>query len=264
MSKYERLEEYLQSSSKDCISKTFSELEQILGFALPKSAYLYEAWWANGGHSYASAWLNAGYRVERLNIIDKTVCFCKNGSQLKLKSRQKVKQLIAASEINIKPMVVDSAARSLNVYGYEFRYLQQLAPECDASGQIKKFFPQNEYDNRNGLALIKHGEGAFCRFSINTGDGPGVYLWVVNDQIVYIGETENLQRRFNTGYGIISPRNCYIGGQSTNCKMNRVVLDLYEQGKIISLYFNNTKEYKRVELDLLKKINTVYNVKDNQ
>lgn len=100
-------------------------------------------------------------------------------------------------------------------------------------------------------------------FSISAGNWPGVYLWIVDSQIINIGETNNLKRRFNMGYGIISPRNCYIGGQSTNCKINKVVLDFYKQGKIISLYFYRTELHKQVELELLRKISTPYNVKDN-
>ena len=65
------------------------------------------------------------------------------------------------------------------------------------------------------------------------------------------------------GYGRIAPRNCYVGGQSTNCKMNKVVLSLYEQGKTVDLYFYKTTDYKHVELELLGKIKTPYNVKDN-
>ena len=72
-----------------------------------------------------------------------------------------------------------------------------------------------------------------------------------------------LQRRFNMGYSRIAPRNCYTGGQSTNCKMNKVVLDMFEQGKTISLYFYYTTDYKGVELDLLGKIKTRYNAKSN-
>ena len=82
-------------------------------------------------------------------------------------------------------------------------------------------------------------------------------------QIIYIGETVNLKRRFNVGYGKISPRNCYMGGQSTNCKMNKVVMEYYKCGKPISLYFHQTEDHKYVELDLLKKIETRYNAKDN-
>jgi hypothetical protein len=153
--------------------------------------------------------------------------------------------------------------KSMMVCGYEFRYLQDLLPQCSEAGKVIKFYPQKDYNNKNNLPLSFHGEGAFCRFSIKTEDYPGVYLWVVDKQIIYIGETAGLRQRFNVGYGNISPRNCYVGGQSTNCKMNKVVLNMYEQGKIVSLYFHYTTDYKRVELDLLGKINTMYNKKDN-
>ena len=45
--------------------------------------------------------------------------------------------------------------------------------------------------------------------------------------------------------------------------MNKVVLNLFEQGKRIDLYFYETPNYKQVELDLLQKIKTQYNAKDN-
>jgi hypothetical protein len=56
-SKYDPLKDYLQriSSSK---TLSFAEIEQILGLELPKSAYLYEAWWANDKtHVQANSWL---------------------------------------------------------------------------------------------------------------------------------------------------------------------------------------------------------------
>lgn len=111
------------------------------------------------------------------------------------------------------------------------------------------------------MQLIRQGEGAFCRFSIKAEEWSGVYLWVVDGVIIYIGETENLHQRFNIGYGKISPRNCYAGGQSTNCKMNKIVLELFQQGKRVDLFFHKTENYKNVELDLLQKISTLYNVK---
>jgi len=248
---------------------TFADLERILEFVLPKSACIYNAWWANGGHSHASAWLNAGYRVEQVNLSDRTVrfaridCGAKPMQQASSSMTRTARTPRTAMSAPVEPMPVDSSAKTLTVYGYEFRYLQQLTPECDADGHIVQYYPQSEYGNEKRLPLLCHGTGAFCRFSINAGEWPGVYLWMVDNKIIYIGETEGLQRRFNMGYGHISPRNCYIGGQSTNCKMNQVVLDLYEQGKTVSLYFYKTKDYKQVELILLRNIRTAYNVKDN-
>lgn len=51
---------------------TFAELEGILGFELPDSAYIYRPWWANqglrGGHSQAVAWEMAGWRTSRVDM----------------------------------------------------------------------------------------------------------------------------------------------------------------------------------------------------
>lgn len=212
---------------------TFSELEKTLGFVLPKSAYAYKAWWANGGHSQAQAWLNAGYKVKRADWQTQTVCFYRSGSISKQKSQTHRKE--HRTTVSTGPMPLNLSAKAMTICGYEFRYLQQLMPECDANGKIIKYYPQSEYDNKKNLPLSYHGKGPFCRFSIKAGEWPGVYLWVVDNNIIYIGETDGLQRRFNAGYGRIAPRNCYLGGQSTNCKMNKVVLSFYVQGKTVSL-----------------------------
>ena len=66
------------------------------------------------------------------------------------------------------------------------------------------------------------------------------------------------------GYGNISPKNCFVGGQRTNCKMNKVVLQMYSENKKIDIYFFETKSYKTVEEDLLLSIETPYNVKNNR
>lgn len=263
MNLYASLKQFLLSSGKDSVSMTFSELEKTLGFVLPKSAYAYKAWWANGGHSHAQAWLNAGYKVKRADCHTQTVCFYRSGSISKQKSQTHPKEHRATQAVSTEPIPLNLSAKAMTICGYEFRYLQQLTPECDANGKIIKYYPQSKYDNKKNLPLSYHGKGPFCRFSIKAGEWPGVYLWVVDNNIIYIGETDGLQRRFNAGYGRIAPRNCYLGGQSTNCKMNKVVLSLYVQGKTVSLFFYSTTDYKRVELDLLGEINTPYNVKDN-
>lgn len=58
---------------------TFSEIESILGFKLPGSAYNHRPWWANPSsaidHPYAQAWLAAGWKVETVNQSQKWVRF---------------------------------------------------------------------------------------------------------------------------------------------------------------------------------------------
>ena len=81
MSKYAPLYDYLLALRWSKISITFSELEQVLRFALPNSAYVHRAWWANNGqrHCHAQAWLDAGYKIENVDLRAKTVSFLESG-----------------------------------------------------------------------------------------------------------------------------------------------------------------------------------------
>lgn len=154
----------------------------------------------------------------------------------------------------------------MKIGNYEFEYIQTIEPYKDSCGRICLYAPQNKYNNKKGLPLHKLGDGEFCKFKLDKADTvSGVYAWVVNgdSKPIYIGEANNLKRRFDMGYGIISPRNCFVGGQITNCKMNKVVLEYYKQGKTIDIYFYRTNNYKAVELELLREIKTKYNSKNN-
>jgi hypothetical protein len=108
--------------------------------------------------------------------------------------------------------------------------------------------------------LHKHGYGAFCKFRISVPRGLiGVYALVVDGLVCYIGECEDLGKRFNTGYGNISPRNCYQGGQPTNCKINHRVLDVSNTGESVNLYFHSTSSRHLVEKRLITQFSPPWN-----
>lgn len=74
--KYYKLENYLIQSEDSVLTLSFSEIEKILGFALPPSAYEHPAPWSNSNsHSIALAWLNAGYNAEQLSLTRQTIVF---------------------------------------------------------------------------------------------------------------------------------------------------------------------------------------------
>lgn len=77
MSKYEPLPQFLASGPGSIQRLSFAEIERILGFKLPKSAYEHEAWWSNNptGHSHARAWLEAGWRTQDVNLDGRKVTF---------------------------------------------------------------------------------------------------------------------------------------------------------------------------------------------
>ena len=78
MKKYRNLSFHLASIDGDEWVATFPEIEKILGFPLPDSAYRHNAWWANQsgeGHSQSSAWQSAGWKTAELDLSSKTVKF---------------------------------------------------------------------------------------------------------------------------------------------------------------------------------------------
>jgi len=69
MRKYRPLGEYLVKQHEVVVSLTFQQIEQILGFALPPSAYSQRAWWANSpSHPQAGSWLNVGWKVSKVDL----------------------------------------------------------------------------------------------------------------------------------------------------------------------------------------------------
>ena len=88
-------------------------------------------------------------------------------------------------------------------------------------------------------------------------------MLVSSGDVLYVGETCNLHQRFNNSrygsYGFITPASCYVGGQSTNCKLNHLVLQQFEARLPVLLYFLQTREHKRVEKELLLHFCTLYN-----
>jgi len=143
---------------------------------------------------------------------------------------------------------------------YQFRYVCAIEPERNLDGSAKQYMPQARYRNKNNLPLNKYGKGPFCKFRIpNNYTVGGVYAIVVENKLKYIGECLNFSSRYNMGYGIISPRNCFKGGQETNCRINNLIYDAAHTGRKISLWFLQTKDYKAVENSLRESIEPEWN-----
>ena len=78
-SKYKALLEFLYESWEKTIVLSYEKLEDILGFALPATAYnIPHSYWANTEyHPYAKSWLALGYKA-KVNVDAKTVTFERN------------------------------------------------------------------------------------------------------------------------------------------------------------------------------------------
>ena len=73
--KYRHLTTYLESANSP-VRLTFKELEKIIGFELPSSAYKHREFWANTkSHSIALSWLSVGYKTVEVSIENEYVIF---------------------------------------------------------------------------------------------------------------------------------------------------------------------------------------------
>ncbi|KZL49465.1 transcriptional regulator [Nodularia spumigena CENA596] len=76
-SKYQPLLNFLSGSNQSEITLSFDEIESLIKDILPNSAKNKRAWWSNRskGALQASAWINAGYRVDDVDFDNKCVTF---------------------------------------------------------------------------------------------------------------------------------------------------------------------------------------------
>ena len=78
MSKYRKLTSHLASLDGRRRTVKFEEIEAIVEFSLPKSAYAYPAWWSNQtgeGHSQSTSWQSVGWRTTELDLANRKVTF---------------------------------------------------------------------------------------------------------------------------------------------------------------------------------------------
>jgi len=79
-SRYAGLADWLFQQPEAKIALTFEQVEGIIGSPLPDSARVFKAWWANDtvGHTHSILWLDAGWRVESVNLSEEWVRFARH------------------------------------------------------------------------------------------------------------------------------------------------------------------------------------------
>ena len=86
MSKYTALTEWLKNQPSNRVQVSFDDIEDEdkIGVKLPRSAREHREWWSNEvskltRHYQCRAWLNAGWKVETVNLNREFVSFVKLG-----------------------------------------------------------------------------------------------------------------------------------------------------------------------------------------
>lgn len=104
LSKYEALKEYLVSSNKDYITLYFEEIENILGFILPKSYKKYRQIWSNSPKGKLSKiFLPIGYKTYNVDIKNGIVNFrkkdCERPKRVKKPKEDNLKEVILLNKV---------------------------------------------------------------------------------------------------------------------------------------------------------------------
>jgi len=78
--KYYLLQQYLTNlpTSQRDMTLSFIHIERKINDKLPASASKYRPWWGNekeGTHSHAHAWMDAGWKVDTVDLSQKWVRF---------------------------------------------------------------------------------------------------------------------------------------------------------------------------------------------
>lgn len=142
----------------------------------------------------------------------------------------------------------------------QFQLVYEIKPDRDVSGPIH-FQPHGRYRAASTSRLHRYGAGPFCRFSMRgLPTLAGVYVLTRDAVPVYVGECQNLAERWGLrGYGSIQPRNCYSGGQQTNCRINNLILEAAKDGARLELWFRPTDHRKQEEVELCRLLRPAWN-----
>jgi len=92
ITKYGALTSYLKfRAAFTCdVKLSFAKIDGIIGDNLPMSAYHDEKWWSNSpNNTHAKAWLDAGWKTQKVNLEEGYVVFQKAGNVQKRSLRRK-------------------------------------------------------------------------------------------------------------------------------------------------------------------------------
>lgn len=147
----------------------------------------------------------------------------------------------------------------------DFTMVGAIEPERSYDGRIVEFMPQVRYSKAATTPLNAAGKGPFCRFRVaRQWPYAGLYILTSDGLPMYVGECANLSARWGPSqYGAISPKNCYTGGQSTNCRVNNAILLEAVKGASLALWFialnGSTGERRSAETELIQVVRPPWN-----
>ena len=112
--------------------------------------------------------------------------------------------------------------------------------------------------------LNPYGDLRYSTFSLATSEfesATGVYAYFNGNILRYIGRCrDSMKKRVNQGYGKIHPKNCYLDGQATNCRLNALISKTSEAISLRMCRIEGSSEIEHVESSLIQRHKPYWNI----
>ena len=112
--------------------------------------------------------------------------------------------------------------------------------------------------------LNRYGDMNYCIFQITQPEilsMKGLYLYLLNDDLKYVGRArDSYKNRINQGYGKIHPKNCYLDGQATNCRLNALIGESQKSIRFFVCPLSNDAEILEYERELIDAYHPPWNL----
>ena len=142
-SRYAPLALWLQQQSprQEKLTLTFSQIEEIIGEALPISARQHRSWWANDsvGHVQSRQWLDVGWRVANIVMTEENVTFTR------IKERERAYISFYSGVLQeLRRMDLPFAVREAGPDGLNWMIITKLPTKGSQAGFLGYAFARHE------------------------------------------------------------------------------------------------------------------------
>lgn len=145
----------------------------------------------------------------------------------------------------------------------DFALAGVIDAERGPDGLPVTYSPHERFANPKGLPLHSYGRGPFVRLRLPPlAKAAGLYAITVEGEVAYVGIAVNIFERWGRrGYSVIDPRNCFRGGQATNCHINGRLAGVLAAGRDVRLWVHENPEPRPIERVLLATLRPAWNIK---
>jgi hypothetical protein len=106
--------------------------------------------------------------------------------------------------------------------------------------------------------LNGYGDKRYCDLKLvsTMSNSKGLYCYIVDQKIQYIGRSKKTFGERIKEYGKITPYNCLIDGQNTNCKINSKINEISKVNiGLLEMNDSTDREIEELEKKIIRHLN---------